>query len=193
MTETLPPPLPSFPGNRGHRRLWLNLGLTYAGALIAVICLGLSFVRWLMTPKPTPEQLRERFHTHKAEFERLVAMMGEESAIVGVHSDWVELHDQSRELSDMGQDRHRLRKYRQLLDALHLKSIQRYHDGYSLTAWVGGALPDDGESLGFWYFSAGNGPSSEELVQNFTPHGQPPKAPFEYMPLEAPWFLVYSY
>src|SRR4051812_27447839 len=111
MTATLPPPLPSRSGRRSRQRVWLILSGTLGTTLATALCAGWLFLHWLTNPAPTPDQLRETLRAHRGEFERLVTMMGEENAIVGVHSGWVEVRDQPRQLSDGGQDQRRLREY----------------------------------------------------------------------------------
>jgi hypothetical protein len=189
MTATLPPPLAHRTGGLDRRRAWLILVSILGVAVGGAICLGWLFVHWLAAPAPAPDQLRETLRTHKVDFQRLVAMMGEEDVIVGVHTNWVQVRDQPRELSDMGQDRHRLQEYRRLLKVLGLQSVERDHDGCSLMAWAGGALPDDGQYLGYKFFTDGKGPSPQEIVWIFTPKAREPKAPIEYMAMEPQWFL----
>ena len=119
--------------------------------LLCLILLVTLLIGCSPSPPPNDDTLLETFRNHRSDFETLANMLIEDTDLQMVARGYTR-PDNVYELGISGQ---RILDYRELLRKLDLLSIQRHQEGISLTAYAGGALPDDGIYKGYVYFPDG--------------------------------------
>jgi hypothetical protein len=117
---------------------------------LCLILLAALLVR-CSSATPSDETLLETFGEHQNGFETLVSMFAEDIALEKVARNYT----RPSNIRELGVSRQRMRSYRDLLRELDLLSIERSQEAILLTAYAGGAVPDDGVYKGYAYFPNG--------------------------------------
>jgi hypothetical protein len=109
---------------------------------------------------PKDDTLIQQFAIQQTDFEALVRMMQADSRqdhLEKVALDYINYASNSK----MVDDQH-IEQYRTLLRELHALSIEAYlkenlktWDSFTITVWVGGAMPDDGHYKSYEFFPDG--------------------------------------
>lgn len=114
---------------------------------LCLILLAAFLVR-CSSAAPSDETLLETFGEHQDGFETLVSMFAEDIALEKVARNYT----RPSNIRELGVSRQRMQSYRDLLRELDLLSIERSQETILLTAYAGGAFPDDGVYKGYAYF-----------------------------------------
>lgn len=155
-----------------------------------LLCL-MSLVAFLVgcspSSPPNDDTLLETFRTHRSEFEILANMLIEDTDLQKVARGYTRPDD----VYGLGISRQRILDYHELLKKLNLLSVERHQEGVSLTAFAGGALPDDGIYKGYVYFPDGLpaklGPSLVDSLDNLA--WNPDRVTSLYRQIDENWYL----
>lgn len=124
--------------------------------LFAVFIIGCGFPFEFSeesSPPPTDQKMQENFHSHEADFKKLMAMLSEDS-----NAQWVDLESAysfDAPSQKIALPSGRLREYQRLLRAANVKSVSRDKTSFSFRAWSSGFLADKGK----YYFYSETPPS----------------------------------